>query len=80
MQEYSHQDLMNMQEDACRKMLEMQKKSPDCKNENQPTQKKKGLLSLDNDILILGALLLLFMKDGTNDKLLLAALAYILLS
>ncbi|MBQ3005091.1 MAG: hypothetical protein IJM97_08090 [Clostridia bacterium] len=80
MQEYSHQDLMNMQEDACRKMFEMQKKSPDCKTENQTQPKKKSLLNLDNDTLILAALLLLFMKDGMNDKILLAALAYILLS
>jgi len=80
LQEYSHQDLMNMQEDACRKMFEMQKKSPDCKTENQTQPKKNSLLNLDNDTLILAALLLLFMKDGMNDKILLAALAYILLS
>lgn len=75
-QEYSHEDLMNMQENAFKQIREMQSCSPGDFNEKKPD--KKSGFSNNDDMMLLLALILLFNKDKCNDKLLIYALIYIL--
>ena len=75
-QEYSHEDLMNMQENAFKQIREMQNNSSENFKEKIP-DKKSGITNSD-DMMLLLALIILFSKDKCKDKLLICALIYIL--